>query len=240
MNLSGHGGHTGHTGHTGLWGISTRCTLQFEKYMEGRSRKEEAAARGLDEWWVADFGRRKVAYIILDNTWKEQSARGLHVTLPTSSPSNPSSSSPNPSSYPYIHPTRPPPPQTPPLPLQPLLLSLQHILLHLQLLLLSLPTLLLSPYTSSNHASRWIPPLPPSLYLSWQSGAADMRWSCLKSPLRVLRGGAPTPGSHPACLPSGDSALAAHPTAANKKVKLISPYNTICVSFPTNPIYWSC
>ena len=183
----------------------------------GRSRKEEAAVRGLDTWWAANFGRRKVAYIVLNNTWKEATSRGLDITLSTSfSPSNPSSSSSNPSSSPSdpsSSPSNPPSSSSSSSPSHP----------------------------SFNPASGWTPPLPPTPYLSWRSMAADMRWGCLKTSLRVLRGGAPAPPpcSPPAPLPSGVAATAASPTAADNKVELINPNNSVCVSFPSKPIYKS-
>ena len=141
----------------------------------GRSRKEEAAVMGLDQWWKANFGMRKVVYIILNDTWKKATARGLDVPIPTSSsPSNPSSSSSIPSSSPsnpYSSPSNPS----------------------------SSPWCSSSspPHPSSTPTSGWTPPLPPAPYLSWRSLAADMRWGCRKTPFRVLKGGAPAPPSAP-------------------------------------------
>jgi hypothetical protein len=123
-------------------------------------------------------------YIILNDTWKKATARGLDVPLPTSSsPSNPSSS-------PWCASSSP-------------------------------------PHPSSTPTSGWTPPLPPAPYLSWRSQAADMRWGCLKTSLRVLRGGAPAPPpcGPPAPLPTGASAPATPASPGDPKVIANKPYN---------------
>ena len=167
------------------------------KKVGGRSRNEEAVVRGLDKWWAATYGSKRIVFIPLTAAWKGLD-RGTRPSLPISPSLSNTSTLPQPSSPYCTTPTTAdttPSTHTPPAPPSP---------------------------PSSAPTSEWVPPLPPAPYLSWRSLAADMRWGCVKSALRVLRGGgpAPSPSSLPAPLPSGPAAPA---TTGNPKVIISNP-----------------